>query len=57
MTMELTGMGLTIIMEPLYQLTRELTEEEAASLPVPGHSLIDAIGSYLETLQVLSRIF
>lgn len=39
------------------QLTRELTEEEAASLPVPGHSLSDAIGSYLETVQVLSRIF
>ncbi|XP_072563413.1 uncharacterized protein [Paramormyrops kingsleyae] len=41
---------------PEIQLARELTDEEVATLPVPGVSLTDAIGSYFETVQVLSRI-
>lgn len=41
---------------PEIQLVRELSDEEVATLPVPGVSLTDVIGSYIETVQVLSRI-
>nr|XP_029132269.1 uncharacterized protein LOC114919795 [Labrus bergylta]XP_029132270.1 uncharacterized protein LOC114919795 [Labrus bergylta]XP_029132271.1 uncharacterized protein LOC114919795 [Labrus bergylta] len=41
---------------PEIQMARELSDEEVAILPVSGVSLNDAIGSYLETVQVLSRI-
>ncbi|XP_039870712.1 uncharacterized protein LOC120723360 [Simochromis diagramma] len=40
---------------PDIQLGRELSDEELATLPVPGVSLTDAIGSYLETVRILSR--
>lgn len=46
-------MGETAV--PDIQLGRELSDEELATLPVPGVSLTDAIGSYLETVQILSR--
>uniref|UniRef100_A0A3B1JFC5 Integrase catalytic domain-containing protein n=1 Tax=Astyanax mexicanus TaxID=7994 RepID=A0A3B1JFC5_ASTMX len=41
---------------PEIQLLRELTDDELASLPVPGGPLACTIGMYLETVQILSRI-
>ena len=57
--MGLIGTDLTPMMTvsvPDIQLTHELSDDDVATLPVPGLSLAAAIDSYLETVQVLSRI-
>lgn len=41
---------------PEVQLARELSLEEVAIFPAPGVSVTDALRSYVETVQVLSRI-
>lgn len=41
---------------PEIQLAHELADEEVAILPAPGVSVTDALRSYVETVQVLSRI-
>lgn len=41
---------------PEIQLARELTDEEVATLPAPGLSVADAVRSYLDTVQVLTRV-
>lgn len=41
---------------PEVQLARELSVEEVAILPAPAVSVTDALRSYVETVQVLSRI-
>lgn len=59
-TTGLTGMDLTVFMEvvlvPEVQLARELSVEEVAILPATSVSVSDALRSYVETVQVLSRI-
>ncbi|KAI3375520.1 hypothetical protein L3Q82_003848 [Scortum barcoo] len=45
-----------IVSVPEVQLARELSDEEVAILPAPGVSVTDALRSYVETVQVLSRI-
>lgn len=41
---------------PEVQLARELSVEEVAILPATGVSVTDALRSYVEAVQVLSRI-
>lgn len=41
---------------PEIQLVRELSDEEVAILPAPGIFVTNALRSYVETVQVLSRI-
>uniref|UniRef100_A0A667ZKG8 Integrase core domain-containing protein n=1 Tax=Myripristis murdjan TaxID=586833 RepID=A0A667ZKG8_9TELE len=41
---------------PKIQLARERLDEEVAILPAPGVSVTDTLRSYIETVQVLSRI-
>lgn len=41
---------------PEIQLAHELSDEEVAILPARGVSITDALRSYVETVQVLSRI-
>lgn len=47
--------GSTVLV-PEAQLARELSVEEVAILPATGVSVTDALRSYVETVQVLSRI-
>lgn len=44
------------VLVPEVQLARDLTAEEVAMLPAPGVSVTDAIRSFMEAVEVLSRI-
>lgn len=59
-TMGSTGTDLSLhggtVSVPEVQLARELSVEEVAIMPAPGVTVTDALRSYVETVQVLSRI-